>query len=225
MIHLSGGMVGQGFAAALRADLERAKRAHTAGIGDAAAAMRADLIDDARGAGLGKLGYAWRADVYPRRGASLAAAAQIWIKNPRHRGAIEAYTTGATIRGQGGQYLAIPTEAVPYRAGVGRGVRQRMTPVEVEAAFNRDLELVPAGPNRFVLVMPEATPARRGGYREATRRRRAAGRAVRRIVMFTLVRQVTIARRLSTDQIAAAGLARVPAMIEAAWKAEGGSDA
>ena len=89
------------------------------------------------GAGLGKLGnaFAGKSDLerggiqvrYPNGGFSAGATVYVRSGSDRTRGAIKAYTEGATIRPRRGRYLWIPTDEIQRLAG-SKGDRQRVTP-------------------------------------------------------------------------------------------------
>jgi hypothetical protein len=159
------------------------------------------LRADVSGAGLGqRVANAWRANVYPSRGrASLEPAVYVFTKAP---GIVAAFANGATIRPvKGGVFLWIATENVPR---IGRGAK-RMTPSEVENRFNQDFDIVPAStrPGVFYAVLRLISARSGRGFRQASKARRAQGRDVQRVVMFVLVRQVRLRKRLDVDAIAA----------------------
>lgn len=160
----------------------------------------------------------WNGRTYPERGTSLGAAGFLF---PR-RGAekiVEAFSDGVTITAKKGKYLAIPTENVPRAAGQGRGGRKRMTPEQVEDRFNQDLQLVPSRtrPGTAYLVLRNVVAGRkRGTLRQATARRRAQGRAARPVIMFVLVRRVTLRKTLDPVSLVAKWAGLAPALIERA---------
>ncbi len=156
-------------------------------------------------AGLGR-GFArsWQWQV--RRQPDGVSWARVSTSSPR---VISAYAYGATIRGRNGNWLAIPVEgAVPLRDGWGR---VPMSPVEVEARFNQDLQFVrfPGGRTAgLVMTLVRAQSGR--GWRTATPGRVAQGRQAERVLMFVLVRQVQVARRLDLPRAIAETLAAFP---------------
>ena len=101
------------------------------------------------------------------------------------------------IRAGGGRYLAIPTANVP----MGRRGR-RMTPNQVQdsakrGGFGRDLELVPTNrPGVLLLVLPVVRATSGKGFKPASPRRLAAGRQQEWVVMFVLIRQAKLGKRL-----------------------------
>ncbi|CAK0761920.1 hypothetical protein WCLP8_3360007 [uncultured Gammaproteobacteria bacterium] len=92
-----------------------------------------------------------------------------------------------------------------------------MTPVEVEAAFNRDLRTVlPPGRRVGYLIMDQLVAARSGrGFRQATSRRLAQGRSAQPVLMFVLAPSVTLSKRLDIAKAVAAVEAEFPGLIEA----------
>jgi hypothetical protein len=146
---------------------------------------------------------------------------------------VTAHAEGVTIRGQNGVWLAIPTENVPRvarggnQAAVGRrGSRfqSRATPEEVESLFDQDLIFI-AGRGGQMLAFIDKT------LRGRLKRARAKGSSVARVqarfdrlvLMFVMVRQVTLRKRLNWPRIfddLAKGWAQLfPAEIAAALKA------
>lgn len=131
-----------------------------------------------------------------------------------------ALTRGAVLTAQGreGRWLAIPTEAARRVAGA-RVSRRFLSPAEIEQALNKDLALVapPGRPGVRLLVARSASDGRRAGTLVgSTPRRRAQGRqAIAPVVMFVLVRQVTLRFRFDPEAIARAWSQRLPDLIAA----------
>jgi hypothetical protein len=192
---------------ALRGDVE-----------SASASLLAELRGQVEASGLGtRLANAWRRRVFPDNAAvsTLSPAALVWTKAPT---IIRAYNEGTIIRPKGGRKaLAIPTDWVPLKAN-----RRPMTPVEVEARFNRDLRYVPLPNGRAVLIMDQVIKGRKGGLRRATSRRRGQGRNVTSKVMFVLVRQVTVKKRLDIEAASEAAQGRLAAAVAASTIAAAG---
>jgi len=176
----------------------------------AAAATRAmkeatpELVRELRAqvtsAGLGgRLANTWRHRVYPDQGAqrgSLEPAGFVWSRAPD---IISSFVRGATIRPLGGRkYLFIPTDNVPRRSG-RRGSTKRMTPTEVEYAFNQDL-FIRNGRQGRKLAFIRTVAARSGrGRRRGTAGRLAQGRKLEETLMFVLVRTARMPRLLDLD--------------------------
>lgn len=166
----------------------------TDGVTATGEALKRDLRLQIVRAGLGeRLSKSWRGRAFPGRGkVSFDAAYQVRSAAPD----VVRGHEGAVIRGREGQWLAIPTENVPRVPG-GRGARRRMTPVEVEAAFNQDLIVRPAKGRRALVAYVRGNVSRKTGRgRALTRRQRAAGKTGTLIAMFVLVPQVRLRKRL-----------------------------
>jgi hypothetical protein len=163
-------------------------------------AARAKLAyrGEVRKGGLGdRVANTIRVDIYPRSADAHthAPAVVVWTKAPA---IIYAFATGVTIRHHDGLWLALPTENTPRRG-------QRMaSPAEVEVIFNQDLVFFP-GRGRTLLAFVDAVKAKSGkGFRRATSAR--TGRQSRKaelVLMFVLVPQVTLNKRLDFDRITA----------------------
>lgn len=110
---------------------------------------------------------------------------------------LESYAKGAKIRGRMGQSLAIPTENAGMKQ-TGRG-KIPLVPKEWERRTHRKLRLVaPRGEPFALLVADDVLVNRSGAARAATGRRRAKYRQQgRSLVIFVLVREVEVMKRLS----------------------------
>jgi len=174
------------------------------------------LQDEARRqveeAGLGtRLARTWRRQVFPTTRDSVDAAGWIYTKAPK---LIDVFDRGATIVPLGGRrYLAIPTENVPLKR------RRRMTPLEVEAAFNQDL-IIRQNAKGTVLGFVNVLQSRNlRGFRRATARRLAQGRGLKLVLMFVFVRQAVLRKRLNLAALEAPALARWPGLLAKHWRA------
>lgn len=153
-------------------------------------AVERELEDETRSAVPGKLWRAWASKFYENPGGWPAGIVYV-NGGDRSQGAMAFWTREGRVMGKAGQWLAIPTDAVPRRGRRGK----RLTPVEVEAEFNKELSFIPAGRGRkyAMLVLEGVRNARSGRYRPMTKRRAAADRragrerAVETVVMFTLI--------------------------------------
>lgn len=179
--------------------------------------LKADLREQAIGAGLGqRVANTWRGQVYPQGGrVSINAAAFVWSKAPR---IIDCFDRGPVIRTVNGKrYLAIPTPNVPRGPS-----RRKMTPHEVEIAFDQDLNFAKAANGRlvaYIMAYARGTgfrPPRRGelfrAFTRGTKTGFGGGRAVH-VVMFVMVPTVKMPKKLSVDQIADTWAGNVPDML------------
>ena len=129
-----------------------------------------------------RLEKTWQGKFYRNDG--LNAAGLVYSKAPR---LIQAHTEGTTIRARGGKYLAIPTENVPRRL-FGK---QKPSPGQWPARLGK-LQFIPTRTGG-VLVVKNYTRTRTG--REST----AKNPKSRTVVMFVLIRQITLKKRLDPD--------------------------
>ncbi len=215
--------LGGNAAASLRREAESLIAAATEGVADATTTLEQTLRGQVVAAGLGsRLAQTWRSRLYPPT--DTGAAGEVWTVAPL---IIRGFDEGATIVARNGsRWLAIPTANVPPRSwgskAPGGHPRQLMTPVEVEAAFNRDLRTVlPPGGRVGYLLMDQMVAARSGrGFRQATSRRLAQGRGAQPVLMFVLVPQVTLSKRLDIAGAVAAVEAEFPGLIESHFGSE-----
>jgi hypothetical protein len=169
-------------------------------------------------AGLGqRLANSWREKHYPNR--KLDAASLIYSKAPQ---IIRAFNEGAVIRSRRGRFLAIPTENAPRKGADGGRIRPSTFP---EHRFG-PLRFVPrsSGPSLLVVDGLRASFSRKSGelrgFRRATGRARRSGYGLTTVVMFLLVPQVKLRRRLDVARVAERWSAQLPALIEQQLRAE-----
>jgi len=163
------------------------------------------------GAGLGnRLSKTVRSDAYQNPAKpSPGAWALVWSKAPKLTAVHE---SGATIRSANGFWLAIPTKA----AGRGTGSR-KMTPPEWEKKNGRQLRFIFGKGVPSVLIdegrkAPGNVMVSRGGKLAAPRTRKKP------VVMFVLVAQVRLKKRLDLLIQAERVASGLPARIAALWK-------
>lgn len=201
----------------MKDEIADAEVAVTGGMNEKTKWLQAEWRRQAQAAGLGpRVSNAIRSELYPKGRKSMKPAGLVYARAGKGGalGSVGALLKnldeGVIIRSRRGSALAIPTDAVPK----GRGGR-RMTPVEVEQEFGQDLEFVPRGRGRPPLLVLQNLVAgkRAGSFRKATERRRQTGRGIVWVVMFVLVRGVTIARRLDLEKAALQAAEDLPAAI------------
>ena len=197
------------------AEIAAAERAVTAGVAKAGAGLKADWRRQITGAGLGeRLARTIRNRTYPEHEASIGAAALVWSKAPVIVGA---HDRGALIRSRSGFWLAIPTpaaEAALRGARVTPGAWERRTGMRLRFVYRR------TGPS--LLVADNVRISKSGRVRaNVTRRRdgtmvsRLKGRAT--AVVFLLVPQVRLRKRLDLEAAAREAEGRLPGLIVANW--------
>lgn len=175
------------------------------------------LRQDTRPALGERVANAWRADIFPKSASSHthAPAVQVYTKAPK---IVAAFSESTIIRANNAAYMAIPTENTPRRG------RRKATPHEVQAIFDQDLIFI-HGRGQQILAFIDKT--KRGRLKRA----RAKGRSVagvatrfdKLVLMFVLVRQVGLQKKLNTTAIfadlSASWAALFPAEIAAALNA------
>lgn len=159
-------------------------------VAEEARAHEKDLERLTEGAGLGRLARAWNSKVYGTPNSADPAAIVYPKGSARTRGAIRAYTQGATVRGKRGQFLAVPLPA----AGTAN------TPAEFEARKNVKLRLVITKRGARLLVLDNATLGRTGRARRLPGKR--AGPLLRggsTVPIFVLIPQVRVNQRFTLE--------------------------
>jgi hypothetical protein len=206
---------------AYKAEVDAGERACTAAMRTIVDRGKQRLRDQITGAGMGqRLANAWRGNVYPSRGQSLNAAGFIFTKAPL---IIRAFNEGATIRSNKGQFLAIPTDAVPKSLtfvdpGSGNLVkRKRATPRGVEQALGLKLRFVYRPGRTSLLVADNARISSRTGKASMASKTAVKRGNVATVVMFILVPQVRLPKRLSIDRVEEQMTNELPDEIISEW--------
>ena len=200
--------------AGFETEMRRIEQAVAAGVKEAGEGLKGELRRQVVTAGLGqRLARTWRSRTYPNRGHD--AAALVWSKAPQ---IVRAFDEGAVIRSRKGFWLTIPTPVAPKRGPTGK----RITPGMVERMYGRRLRFVyrPNGPSLLVMDGMVARGGQRGGFRMATTRKASKRRGefvatsgLATVVMFFLVPQVRMPKRLDVARAAETWSARMPALI------------
>ena len=196
-----------------QAELRDLERAVAGGTRDAGEGLKADgCAARSRAPGSGsRLANSWRDRHYPNR--KLDAASLVYTKAPQ---IVRAFDEGALIRSKRGRFLAIPTENAPRKGTDGRRISPSTFP---EHRFG-PLRLVPrpSGPSLLVVDGLRASFSRKSGdlrgFRRATGRARHSGQGLITVVMFLLVPQVKLPKRLDVARAAEHWSSQLPALIE-----------
>jgi hypothetical protein len=210
--------IGRSLQADLGRELRDIERAVATGTRDAGRGLKTELRRQVTSAGLGqRLANSWRDQHYPNQ--KLDAASLVYTKAPQ---IIRAFDEGAVIRSRRGRFLAIPTENAPRKGTDGKRIRPSTFP---EHRFGL-LRFVPrsSGPSLLVVDGLRASFGRKSGelrgFRRATDRARARGDGLTTVVMFLLLRQVKLPKRLDVTRAAERFSAQLPALIEQQLRAE-----
>lgn len=182
----------------------------TNAVAKAGVDLQHELRDQTRGSGLGdRLARTWRLQVYPQGRFAYSPAALIFTKAPN---TIRAFAEGTLIKAGGGKYLAIPTPAAPKRGkdgkrinptnwpGTGRYGRLRLIFVK------RELSLLVVDLPRRGVALTYAAGARSRASRARLRAGATERDGQRYVVMFWLVPQAKMPKRLDIDAGARAAL-------------------
>jgi hypothetical protein len=204
--------------AGMQAELHDIERAVASGTRDAGRGLKAELRRQVSSAGLGqRLANSWRDKHYPNQ--QLDAATLVYTNAPQ---IIRAFDEGTIIRSRRGRFLAIPTENAPRNGTDGKRISPSTFP---EHRFG-PLRFVPrsTGPSFLVADGLRASLSRKSGelrgFRRATDRARRSGQGLTTVVMFLLVPQVKLRKRLDVARAAERWSAQLPALIERQLRSE-----
>ena len=196
----------------MNGEILAAEKAVTAGVARTGMGLRDAWRAQVVAAGLGqRLANSVRANRYPRTGESINAASVVYSRAAK---IVDAFDRGALIRSMDGFFLAIPTP----EAGV-RG-RQRITPGSWERRTGMRLRFVWRPGRPSLLVADEARVSKGGLAARKGGRRRKDGMltGAQTVVIFVLLPQVRLRKRLDLDRATRAAGAALPSAILAAWK-------
>jgi hypothetical protein len=135
---------------------------------------------------------------------------------------IRAFDEGAIIQSSRGRFFAIPTENAPRKGTDGN----RISPSNFPDHRFGPLRFVPrqTGPSLLVMDGLRASFSRQTGqlrgFRRATDRARRSGQGLTTVVMFLLVPQVKLSKRLDVARAAEHWSALLPALIEQQLRVE-----
>lgn len=197
----------------MKEEAAAAEKAVTLGVTAAATGLKDDLRAQVTSAGLGeKMARTWQFKRYPSSGYSLGTAGLVYSKAPL---VIRAFNEGALIKSKEGFFLAIPTSAAPKR-GVGG---KRITPSNFPEHSLGRLRFVyrRGAPSLLVVDGLRAGTGKRGGFRKASASALKSGRGLTTVVMFILVPQVSIKKRLNIEAVAQRWEEKLPELILQSW--------
>lgn len=190
-----------------------AEAAITAGIAEITQRIKEDLRAQVSNAGLGaKLAKSWQAKVYPKSRKSIEAAGWVFSKAPK---IIRAFEEGTLIKSKDGFFLAIPTEAAPKR-GIGG---KRINPTNFPEHSLGRLRFVyrPGQVSLLVVDNLRAGTGKRGGFRKASESALKSGRGLATVVMFFLVPQARLKKRLDSKTVVNRWQPQLPQTILNHW--------
>ena len=195
----------------MKAETKRIERGVSDGVKQAGDGLKGGLRKQVVAAGLGaRLSRTWRSRAYPNNGHD--AAALVWSKAPQ---IIRTFDEGAVIKSKFGLWLAIPTPAAPKRGVGGKRINpgnfpeHRFGPLRFVYRRGRPSLLVVDG----VRINKSGRVGRRakGGAFTKTGRMK---QGITTVVMFIMVPQVRIKKRLDVVREAKRWERRVPELIK-----------
>lgn len=175
--------------------------------------VKQDLRAQVATAGLGRgISNAWKANYYPKSGTSIELAGYVFSKAPH---IIRAFNDGTLIKSKHGFYLAIPSPAAPKR-GIGG---KRISPSNFPEHTLGRLRFVYRRNAVSLLVVDNlrASQGKRGGFRKASESALRSGRGLTTVVMFYLVPQVKMQKKLDVASVARLWQPRLPQAILNHW--------
>jgi hypothetical protein len=198
--------------AGMRAELRAIEHAVASGTKDAGRGLKTGLRRQVTSAGLGqRLANSWRDKHYPNE--KLDAASLVYSKAPA---IIRTFDEGALIRARRGRFMAIPTENAPRRGTD----RRKISPANFPEHRYGQLRLVPRknGPSLLVVDGVRASLSRKTGslrgFGKASDRARRTGSGLTTVVMFVLVPQVKLEKRLDVEREAERWSSKLPLLID-----------
>ena len=199
-------------AAEMQAEMRHIAKSVPDGVKAAGDGLKGSLRKQVVAAGLGaRLSRTWRGKTYVNKGHN--AASLVWSKAPR---IIRAFDEGVTIRSKDGFWLAIPTAAAP-KSGIG-GKRINPSNFPTEHRFGPLRFVYRRGKSSLLVVDGVRVSAQTGrvGRQAKGGGRTKSGRykqGIATVVMFVLVRQVKLRKRLNVARAVEAWARRLPVLI------------
>jgi hypothetical protein len=204
----------------IREELKTAERAVTQGVREATDGLKLSMRQQVTSAGLGqRMANTWRGNVYPKGQDSLRAAGLVFTRASK---VMAVFEDGTVIRSKDGWWLAIPTPNAPKR-GVGG---KRINPSNFPEHRFGPLRFVyrRGGPSLLVVDNVRASYSRQSaqlrGFRKASDSARQSGRGLTTVVMFWLVPQVKLPRKITFVAEARKWQERLPNLILRNWPTE-----
>ncbi len=195
----------------MREQVASAETAVTEGVRKVSNEIRDDLRTQVVSAGLGvPMSRTWKVAFYPKGRKSIKAAGLIYPDMPK---VIRAFTSGEPIRTKHGSFLAVPTPAAPKK-GVGG---KRISPSNFPEHSLGKLVFVYRPRGVSLLVVENLKAGSTGKFRKAPDSARRSGRGLTTVVMFFLVPQVRLRKRLDLAAVADKHTPDLPQAILDAW--------
>lgn len=202
--------------AMMQSEIRAAARAVKSGVGGATRALKDDWRAQVRSGGLpNSLVNSIRGEVYPKGRDSANAGGLVYTKAPKLTGVFD---QGAVITAKNARWLAIPTKWAGRR---GPGVRFP-APAEWSKRTGIRLRFVSLGNGMAALVAENAwgETDRKGTLKAMKAKGRGKKAAYRRehLMIYILVPQVRLSKRMDLMAAAERIAATVPGRIVSAWR-------
>ncbi|SDX90334.1 hypothetical protein SAMN05444336_112117 [Albimonas donghaensis] len=196
-----------GLAQAMQEEIAGGRRAVSASMKEVGDGLKMEWRGQVTSAGLGRrLSNTVRSETFPKGRDSINAATLVWSKAPK---ILEAYEEGALIQSDSGFFLAVPTAAA---GTASRG--RKVTPGDWESRRGLKLRFVYRKGQPSLLVVDAARINARG---LAVASRSKTGRGQVTAVIFLLIPQVQLAKKLDLARAAQTWEGRLPGRIVRNW--------
>jgi len=193
---------------------DAATRGVRVGVEKATNSLKSRLRSRVQQAGLGsRLAKTWQSKFYPDEG--LNAAGLVFSKAEQ---IIQAHTQGTVIRARNGRFLAIPTPEAVRLAQHKVGRRTKLTPRNWPSNLSK-LRYVPRPRGPHLLVIDDVKFTKAGRLTKAKRTKTGKlSRGTTTVVMFFLVRQIRLKKRLDPQRDFRRVEALLPTFIKRAYR-------
>lgn len=197
----------------MKEEAAAAEVAVTKGVVEGTIGLRDEYRTQVERSGLGaRMAKTWKYKRYPPSGNSIGTAGLVYADQPQ---VIRAFMDGTLIKSADGFFLAIPTPAAPKR-GVGG---KRINPSNFPEHLLGRLRFVyrKGRPSLLVVDNLRAGTGKRGGFRKASDTAQRTGRGLTTVVMFILLPQVYLKKRLDVDAPARRWEQKLPQLVLQNW--------
>jgi hypothetical protein len=203
----------------MAAEIKDAEDAVTAAMRQAADGLKADLRRQVTEAGMGqRLANTWRAELYPKGRKSIKPAGFVFTRAPT---IIRAFDQGAVIKSKHGFWLAIPTPAAgtgPRAKRMTSGLWERMHGARLRFIYRRSAPSLLVAENMRARIPRSSRGTARGGFAKGSASALRTGRGMTTVVMFILVPQVSLRKRLDVNTAAERWASALPELIVRNWR-------
>lgn len=193
----------------LRQEATRLETAQVSAVGEAATGLKTTLRGQVTSAGLkSRLAGTWRSKIYID---GKKCVGFVYTRAPH---IIQAFDKGVTIRARNAHYLAIPTQNAPKRGSDGKKINPVNFPKQLGS-----LTLIRVK-GRLFLAAQNVRPSyskKTGelrGFRAPSQRALQSGKGLSSAIMFTLVPQVRLPKKLDVEGAATLWANKLPSMID-----------